>query len=375
LTDAIPEGPFSHIFESIIDFGSQHFIHVLSNNVSRGHHKSLSQGFIPGANPPIGYRKVKVEMNERRNGEPRMGVKWEIDEKTAPLVRQAFELRAAGYSTSEIMAKTGLYNSRQGMHHMLRNPIYKGVFVYGDRQYDNLVAPLVDERTWNACQQRRAVHPRTEAGEYLLSGLLRCARCGYAMSGFRTIKRLKNGRVWEKRYYICTNRNARALRDPTRCLAPLVPAAEIEQAVLQIVFSDLLAPEPFRRFRDALRVDEGFDDRAERRSSLDQQIKRLEKANRDLVRLVGLDLEVEEAAETLRQRQAQLAGLRRERAELDDLPPLLTMADDEAIRHIDELAERLRTGTTSVKRWVLQRVIASLSWGPNLKIKFKLPGD
>lgn len=87
--------------------------------------------------------KAKAAKDRRRAGPPPLGYKngeaqrLVPDPKTANIVQFIFESYVAGVSTSKILAavreKTSAQRwSRQFLHYVLRNPIYRGLLVTGD---------------------------------------------------------------------------------------------------------------------------------------------------------------------------------------------------------------------------------------------------
>ena len=181
---------------------------------------------IPVANrAPVGYRR----------GEDR---RLERDPDTAPVVQAVFERRAAGVGPTELARVLEAANvttsagsatwSVSAVSQLLRNRVYLGELSYGkDRRYVNATAhePLVDLATFSAAQHpggpvlRKA---RSEGGEFSLSGILRCAACGYAMEGTRTSA--DRGR---RRIYRCKRRHAGGICPESSS----VRAERVEQAV------------------------------------------------------------------------------------------------------------------------------------------------
>lgn len=369
LNDPIPDGPLARIVESVIDFSSEHYIATLRANVKRGQRGILALGYIPGAQPPVGYRAVREEIGLRRSGEPRYGVRWVIDEDQAPAVRQAFVLRSQGVSVRQIMAATRLHRTRQGYNTMFHNPAYKGVYRHGAEEYHGIIPAIIEPELWETVQRPLHIHPRTAAADYLLSGLLRCGHCGSAMSGFASSRTFRNGRQWRKRYYICIRRNTTL----DGCYAPLVPADDLEAAVLQLVFADFLAPAPFAAFLAAVQAESAVADHVVRQQALARDISRVERAISDLVDLVGQHIAVEVIGRKLRDREAELLELRRQQAALGAVPAILTLSAADATAFILALRARLASPDISAQRWVLHQVIAKLTYGPDLDIDFKLP--
>ena len=122
------------------------------------------------------------------------------------------------------------------------------------------------------------------------------------MSGFSSRRSFKSGREWRKRYYICGARNTTI----DGCRALLAPAADLEAAVLQLVFTNFLDPQPFAAFLAAVQAALAVADHGIRQQTLARDITRTERAISDLVELVGQGIAVEEIGRRLRGREAEL---------------------------------------------------------------------
>ena len=116
------------------------------------------------------------------------------------------------------------------------------------------VPAVVDEATWVAVQDRlarnKALALRNAHQVYLLSGLLRCERCGHPLTGHS-----KGGH----RYYHCSHRGTyynRPLEPHEQCDTPWVRADRLEDAVWTRVADLFRDPERFRE-ELARRRDEG----------------------------------------------------------------------------------------------------------------------
>jgi hypothetical protein len=84
--------------------------------------------------------------------------------------------------------------------------------------------PLVDGATWRRAQEilaARARHGRARESRYLLSGLLRCRRCGAAMTGHRHRPAGRSGRC-EVATYECSHKGP----ESSRCRGSYLSAAK-----------------------------------------------------------------------------------------------------------------------------------------------------
>lgn len=247
MTDKTTDGPEALIFEALIDYKNQQFLEDLSIEVKRGLRDLVERhGCVPGV-PPRGFQRQKVTVGTRRDGKERTAHRWVIDPESAPRVRQAFEMRAAGASLAQIQAATRLYGSLNSYVSFWPNKLYIGTLEYGGRVYENYCQPIVPLETWQRVQEiqkhyaghhhvsaKSRLHPRRVASKYLLSGLAHCARCGSPLFG-RSSKR-KNGPAYQS--YFCT----RAYRQRD-CSKQRIPAKTFETAVIDALQNTYLDPD------------------------------------------------------------------------------------------------------------------------------------
>lgn len=110
------------------------------------------------------------------------------DEPAASTVRKVFRLRAAGNGIAAIAHTLNhdgdqpphtTHWTRQTVRAMLKVRTYLGEAKYGPNITPDAHQPLVDESTWKAAQSTPAAGWKHT--DHLLTGLLRCAGCGYLM--------------------------------------------------------------------------------------------------------------------------------------------------------------------------------------------------
>jgi len=249
LNDSVPEGLDGRLFEAAIDWMNARFLEDLRADVKRGLRHLVDQHGALGGTPPRGFVRVPLTIGAHRDGRPHVVHRWQPDPAMVPLVRQAFEMRAAGASYKSINAATHLYSSTPGFERFFRNEIYIGRLRFGDQVIEDYCTPLVDNATWTAVQlvqdaQRARVaagpdrpdHPRRGTGEFLLTGLVHCARCG-AMLTAETVQ-FKTTSGYRYQYYTCSGRTRN-----TGCDARNIPRAQLENAVLDAVIDEGLTDE------------------------------------------------------------------------------------------------------------------------------------
>src|SRR4029450_8544503 len=150
---------------------------------------------------------------------------------------EAWRRRAAGASIHEVaLWLAGLPAEARGdrtPHYaqaraMFTSPVYIGRFDLGEP--DVLVRPvgnwepLIDDVTWTTVQAISGQHARMPAqasGRYLLTGLVRCWRCGHRMDGGSYLPKASRVRGTERRRfeYRCISRMRRASGGQTTCVA------------------------------------------------------------------------------------------------------------------------------------------------------------
>ena len=140
-------------------------------------------------------------------------------EPAATVVRRLFTLADRGQSLLDITktlnaegiaSPNGKHWLKSAVHRVLTNEVYTGTLVWGVRAKDQ-APPVRVPRAFPAIvsqdQFRRVAtvltakaptnaHPRRSASSYLLSGLVKCRRCGRALSG----QAAKGGQF---AYYVC----------------------------------------------------------------------------------------------------------------------------------------------------------------------------
>ena len=366
MTDDLPGGDLDVIMEALYDWKHEQYLKDLSRNVKRTLHQLARQGFSVGGFPPRGYKVEKVQIGVRRNGKPRYASKWVPDPKWAPVVQEAFRRRAEGATAREILDKTGLFKGTNGLSWFFRNKTYLGVRKCGRIEVEGAHEPLIDRETWDRVQATLRTRPkrggswpvghlpaRRVTSSYLLSGLIRCARCGSAMIG--SFDRLPSGTRW--RFYVCGKRKREGRRG---CPTGKLKASLVEGEVMSRVMDRILTPVYVRGLLNA--ANRKLNEEA---VSLDSKVarvrRRLSEVNRAIYNL--LDLAEREgstaARDRLAQRESEKARLRGElesllirkaRSKLEISEEVMTVA-------LSKMREELGTGDVQRKRGVLKRFV------------------
>lgn len=247
LNDSIPEGDYGRFIEFFIDMSNEEKRKQTSIDARRGLRELVEHyGCVPGT-PPRGITRQRIHIGTHRDGTPRYGHKWIPDPDVAPLVLQAFQMRAAGNSLGQIHKATHLYGSINSYATFWPNKIYIGILEFGDDLViENYCTPILPLELWDkvrAVQKRfskagqfqpgSTTHPRRANSRFLLSGLLRCHHCGSSLYGHSAKQR--NGNYIDD--YSCPR--AHRKRDCTR---RRIPRPLIEEHVIKLLRDVILDP-------------------------------------------------------------------------------------------------------------------------------------
>jgi len=227
----------------------------IAERVFPGMMKGVQQGNWQGARfAPFGYTYNKVKKL------------LEVEKREADIVKLIYTMYLAGKSSYDIAAyldKKG-YKTRTGKQFynkficdILKNQIYTGKIVWNKKHYDKnqktkkhykyirndpskiIVAqgkhkPIVDEEDFTEVQKllankTRTWRPRVKNKEYLLTGLLTCAKCNHKYNGVSSISNHRTNK--KKRWYRCSGPYASHIR----CTNRAVKAEDIEPEATKIV--------------------------------------------------------------------------------------------------------------------------------------------
>lgn len=230
-------------------------------------------------------------------------------EGTATLARW---LADRGYQT-----KRGVPFNPRAVLTILRNRSYLGETAFRGKRYPAPHEPLIDEALFERAQQilhERGENPslrRSNQSDYLLTGLMRCARCGK-----RYIAAHGNGGRYP--YYVCFTRQRYGTQ---RCDADRLPADRLDDAILERLEA-LLAQEQI--VRDA--IQDAFAELDQERPRREAELKRLDtevrKANTALERYFRAfeagTMPEHACSQRIQQPTERLAGLQARRQELGD---------------------------------------------------------
>jgi site-specific DNA recombinase len=148
---------------------ARNYIENLREEVRKGMREKAEQGIYP-SRPPLGYRNNKLEHT------------IEIDSAKARIARRMFDLYASGQHSLNSVRKVlktefGFWIAKGYLERLLRNPFYKGQFIWEEKLYSGTHTPLVSAELFEQVQTVFRGHnkPKYRKHDFAFSGLLRCA--------------------------------------------------------------------------------------------------------------------------------------------------------------------------------------------------------
>ena len=294
----IPDGPEGILFESLLEGMAEYYSAELSQKLRRGMRESALKCHATGGNVPLGY---KIGEDKR----------FEIDEKTAPVVRKIFEMYAEGYTCKEICdylnsvgirtARGNAYN-RSSLPTVLRNKKYIGYYICKDICVEGGVPAIVDKELFEAVQRKlegNRKHPQKKRAkeEYLLTGKLYCGDTDIGMVGHSGTSR--NG----SRYYYYKP----VEKD---CAQKTLRKDWIENLVVDETVRNILQPDMMELIAEHCAAISAADSRPDEADTLRQQLKATEKS------INGLLSAMEQGIVT-RSTKARLEELEQQRDKLE----------------------------------------------------------
>lgn len=262
---------------------------------------------------------------------PGKGQRLIVCERERATVKLAYTMRAAGHSWPKI-AKT---LNEQGepprggkgwrpntVGRMVKAKVYMGIAHSGARETFDAHEAIITPKLWKEANRAKGVkHDRPKEG-YLLTGLVRCASCGYVMPN--------NEHVSGRRYYRC-----KPAQNGGVCTAPACAnAVELDEWITEEFRKEFLEID-----LTALPTDEAVTEAAERteaaRGMLDRAMARFAKlTDLDPAEEQMIEEKLDEARAAFRSAQAAEKKVRHE-AKGVDLPADLS-ADSFAEAPVDE---------------------------------------
>jgi len=213
--------------------------------------------------------EYKAEKGEVLSGSIPLGYK--VDEKhlvlddNADIIRAAFEnysRTGSIHSCMDFLRKHGINLHANSVSRMMKNPIYKGE----NRGNPNFAPAIVPPEMFDEIQRQiksRSVRKNQTGRVYIFSGLIKCGRCGHAMSG------IANNGKWLS--YRCTN----ASMNHNCTNNHYINEEKLETAILPIL------TEAFENYVAEYTVERNIRDTSQERAQLRKRLDRIKEVYLD----------------------------------------------------------------------------------------------
>ncbi len=247
INEPVDDSPAGKLLEGMIEVIDEFYSTNMAEDVLRGMGENASKGFYNGGHPPYGYKRVKVMVGNIEKS------RLDIDDNEALIVRRMTQLALENNGSKEIAkiinregvrTRNGCNWSKTIINKLLQREVYTGCAVWKGKGGELIRCPdvypaiipkadFIQIQELIANRRSTAVHPRTVNSKYLLSSLLRCAKCGSPMIGCSA----KSGKF---HYYRCNN----ALKhDPGICENGWLPQKKIENFIINKLKEKILTEE------------------------------------------------------------------------------------------------------------------------------------
>ncbi len=234
------------LIEGVLESMAEYYSAELSQKIKRGISISASKCKYFGGSVPLGYK-----VDEKKN--------FIVNEETAPIVKQMFQMLATGYNYAQIaryLNERGIKTARGGewgknsFQSIFSNRRYLGKYIFHGEEIDGGMPRLIDDELFADVQkvlEKYAAAPsRGKAKvEYLLSDKLICGHCGNKMTGISSTSKSKKIHHYYKCVGngkgICKKRTVRKQFIEDEIIAAIVG----EHGILTDEFIDMVAAETY----------------------------------------------------------------------------------------------------------------------------------
>lgn len=256
----IPDGKAGELFKVMLIQLAASYVDAVSDHTSSALYRKAKQGKYNGGKIPFGYTTAE-------DGDDK---KFVIDEKEAEVIKFIFKQYEQGKSYEElaqILDQRGIRNKQGGrftkgsFNSILNNRIYVGEIVYGKKTDRAVVtkAPelqiISDELFTNV--QKRTEQNRSTAGQksgrrhYILSGYVKCGKCGATMQ-LNSTSRTNKDKTYPYSAYVCPNTKKKDKKGNKLCDCRGVRRKYLERYVIDKIVSRLLGSVSLKDLTDRL---------------------------------------------------------------------------------------------------------------------------
>jgi site-specific DNA recombinase len=396
INEQVDESPAGQLLEGIIEVIDEFYSSNLAQDTIRGMKENIGRGFYNGGHAPLGYKKVKVLVGEAEK------TKLAPLETEAPIIHRVFQLAlerkgckeiAKELNANGIRTRTGGYFSSSAINHILNNEVYTGILVWRSNKGSGLSInsetvdivrspsshpPLVSKEDFEKIQKmlesRRPEeqHPRITSSQYLLSGLLRCGKCGTAMHGCWA----KSGQFF---YYECGQHHKKG-KDV--CNSRLMGKEKLEGFVLEKLKEDLLTEKNISELvslaNEEIKTNSSIF--IKQQSQIELELAQAENRLNTLYSALETGkIELEDLAPRIKQVRTQIKELQDHKSELTDKidnNSIPIISHDGVKGYVRSLNELLRSPSFLEQKAFLRSIIKTVRVDePQVEIEYRLPPE
>jgi site-specific DNA recombinase len=299
----------SRIERAVFGAISQDGMEQAIERMKTGTRKKAESGRVTAKVRAYGY--VFVDSQGRGvddpNSEYRKDTHYALHPEEAAIVRRIYEeLVYDGktlYQISDELNAEGIKAHQKAefwhtgtLSHLVRNPLYKGEFYANQRTFEKrwnserrkftlhqvkkprsewVLVPVpaaVEPELWEAAQEiikiNRRRSERNASREWLLTGFLTCANCGYRLTSSKT----GPNRNRDLAYYCVGRTQPKSKREAIGCDTPTIRANELETAVWQTLTEVIYNPDLIIERLEEKYSSEKFAEKAKQLAYLEEQV-------------------------------------------------------------------------------------------------------
>ncbi len=200
---------------------------------------SKAKGMWMGGSAPLGYsidnRQLAINKDEAPIAE--LIFKRYLEYRSVKELKASLEqdnIKSPIRTSQKGRTHGNKYYSRGSLYKILKNQAYIGKITHKDKIYEGLHNAIIDEETWNKAQtlltENATARKQTTQSKYMLQGLL-FDPDGTPYSPTYTVKKTKNGKTKQYRYYI--SQNLLQYKDHPKGLIARITAKQIEDFITE----------------------------------------------------------------------------------------------------------------------------------------------
>lgn len=185
------------LMESVLEGMAEYFSVELGQKVKRGMSINADKSYYNGGTIPLGFKLIEAERIIRTNNKPMIKRKYAIDEESAPIIKNIFQMYSEGSTMAHIIRylnskqlKTAYGNqfNKNSIRTLLLNKKYIGIYEYNGKETKGGVPRIIDDETFERVQEMLIKNKKAPARgraktEYLLTTKLFCGHCKEMMTG------------------------------------------------------------------------------------------------------------------------------------------------------------------------------------------------